>query len=591
MDVITLPRVLPGTVDLELLNLRLRRREAQVDWSAVEEAPAEALATLLRGLDLAEDDEVLGLATVPDALQAAILDVVTARPTVSGRAGGRRREAAAKPRTLPLTWRREPEEAAGAPAVQEEAAVGVEQAVRVGTVGGHTDEGTPILNAPSPARLRDELERMVLADLLGPAGGPEEEVAERSVSDRYLVGMLAPQRRRIPPEEQDELAVAGEDAAEEGPADAGAAQVGTFFPSSLGLTCCVASDAAALRISATWGRYTRTMSATVTEAKSGNPSRVWKREPMGGTIEQVPLRAGPLGPWSPDAKQPEVSITGTIRRLGTVWIVTLFLVNRQSEPERSRDRAWVFQPELKVESADGTPVFRGYGGEQGLAGRDAVGDAEERAMAMLYRRRVEFAVGHGISVHAEVAPGQPERAVRLITRAVPAYEVAQTASPTAAELPELAETVLDMQMLASTPDANFSAALSPLTAAYGAWIDRQTERIGDPAQHLREYRDVAEQAMADCRTTLARMREGIALLGRDRHAAEAFRFMNRAMWQQRIHTMSTESARRGGERDVAVYDIPEQPHVATVPARLHPAQPARAHRSASPRPRRRGHAR
>ena len=47
---------------------------------------------------------------------------------------------------------------------------------------------------PAPSAIRDELEKLVLADLHGPAGGPDEELHEASVSDRYLVGMVAPKR-------------------------------------------------------------------------------------------------------------------------------------------------------------------------------------------------------------------------------------------------------------------------------------------------------------------------------------------------------------------------------------------------------------
>ena len=43
-------------------------------------------------------------------------------------------------------------------------------------------------------QLRAEMERMVVADLLGPAGGDSEELDERNVRDRYLVGVLAPKK-------------------------------------------------------------------------------------------------------------------------------------------------------------------------------------------------------------------------------------------------------------------------------------------------------------------------------------------------------------------------------------------------------------
>lgn len=62
---------------------------------------------------------------------------------------------------------------------------------------------------PTPAALRTELEHLVCRDLLGPVGGPEEEIAD-SVRDRYLVGMLAPHHQQILPEEQDDLNQSGE---------------------------------------------------------------------------------------------------------------------------------------------------------------------------------------------------------------------------------------------------------------------------------------------------------------------------------------------------------------------------------------------
>lgn len=46
-------------------------------------------------------------------------------------------------------------------------------------------------NKKSPLELRTELHKMVVADLLGPAGGEEETVDEATVRSRYVVGLLA----------------------------------------------------------------------------------------------------------------------------------------------------------------------------------------------------------------------------------------------------------------------------------------------------------------------------------------------------------------------------------------------------------------
>jgi len=63
----------------------------------------QALATLLWGLDLVDHGDYIGIASVPDALASAILDIVTAAPPKRGMQA--RRKADATPRTLPLTWR------------------------------------------------------------------------------------------------------------------------------------------------------------------------------------------------------------------------------------------------------------------------------------------------------------------------------------------------------------------------------------------------------------------------------------------------------------------------------------------------------
>src|SRR5262245_26987624 len=94
-----------------------------------------------------------------------------------------------------------------------------------------TDLKTPPLqqSIPSPCRIREELVRAVLLDLLGTAHGSEEELDERNVRDRYLVGMLAPKRQELSPEEFDELAQGGVGSGEDGIPDFTAPQARTMF--------------------------------------------------------------------------------------------------------------------------------------------------------------------------------------------------------------------------------------------------------------------------------------------------------------------------------------------------------------------------
>src|SRR5919206_3977701 len=141
---------------------------------------------------------------------------------------------------------------------------------------------TNLLTPPSATTIRDELLQTVLLDLIGPAHGPDEELDERNVRDRYLVGMLAPKRQELSPEEFDELAQGGVGSTEDGSADFTAPPAKTMFPSSFGMTFSVDAAAEAIQTTARWGQYLRLRSETLTK-ESGDPKVVWKRHPREGT--------------------------------------------------------------------------------------------------------------------------------------------------------------------------------------------------------------------------------------------------------------------------------------------------------------------
>ena len=101
----------------------------------------------------------------------------------------------------------------------------------------------PILRAtPSPVELRRELEQLIVADLLGPAGGENESLTDprERVSARYLVGMLAPRGTvAIEPGRNDGAGVDGQDTAAESATGADLAAQSALFPSAFGLTFAV----------------------------------------------------------------------------------------------------------------------------------------------------------------------------------------------------------------------------------------------------------------------------------------------------------------------------------------------------------------
>jgi hypothetical protein len=443
------------------------------------------------------------------------------------------------------------------------------------------------------AYIRELLQMAVIDDLLGPAGGPRERILDMGVRDRYLVGKLAPREAakggiegldgplaNNDAEEPTEAKAPGrhEPGAEFGTAtgrvepesDSGdeidAASNQSLVPSSLGMTFCVDGDTERIEIEVRWGRYERsdeheifrTRKNKETGTEEQTKAKVWQRIPCGGKLV-LPLTEGAIHDVyrTPDKTYPEVRIQGSVRAKNANGdrLVTLFLVNAQEEPETNRDSAWVFQPELIVRAeaeASKRAVFR----RRPVLDADGK-DPERESLEMIYRNRVEFAVGHGVAVHAETAE-DVTLATEVRTAVMPQYEVQVTETPglDPADRPAMKEMVssglLDMQRLATLDIDALVDALNLLTKDYAAWIDEQRARVG---VDVLGYDAQSQQAMDRCQEIHARLQQGIDTLKSDQNALAAFRFANQAMATQRVRSQYALEIRRGKDVTVDLFDV------------------------------------
>lgn len=548
---IQLPPTLPGELDLAAINRQLQAQTTQLDWSAVVSAPPEALSVLLAGLDLSDDADSLGLdSAIADEVVAAISACLESQPTPT-----RTTPAEVNPTGSPALWLAPEQTLTAAPA---------DQAIPSAATPHPQAQDNRILRSLSPYQIRAELENRVLKDLLGPAGGDYEEIDEGRVSDRYLVGLLAPQKRQPrpgelqdTPEVQEPLGVVESETSEDGRSEPPSSIGQTIFPSSLGLTCCVSGTAQALQIVACWGQYERTQSETQ-QTQAGNPKQVWKRYPIRALSPPIPLRSGPIEDWqvNPDFA---VYVQGQLRRQGDDWMVSLFLVNAQTEPAQQADSAWLFQPKLTVKSADPEQpaiFLQRLQRRKNSQQLDPVYYAEEQAMQMLYRQQIEFAVGHGVGVHADLSSINPTQAVALSTQVVPAYEIPQATPPKTEEMPALAGLALEMKALAATLPEALPDKLNALPQAYAEWIESQRLRLEDPMTGLAEYRETAIQSLEKCSHACQRITDGIETLRTDPQAARAFIFMNRVMYLQRVRAIYASLKRQGKEVNLDEIDSP-----------------------------------
>lgn len=441
------------------------------------------------------------------------------------------------------------------------------------------------------AYIRDLLQLGVMDDLLGPAGGPHERIVDMGVRDRYLVGKLAPRDGAQGGIEGLEGPLANEDAEE--PTDPKApgqhepgAEFGTatgrvepesgaddeidaasnqsLVPSSLGMTFCVDGDVERIEVEVRWGRYERSNDHEVLRTRKNKETgveeqikaKVWQRIPCGGKLV-LPLTEGVIPHQAPDDDYPAVRVQGSVRAKNANGdrLVTLFLVNAQVEPDTNKDSAWVFQPELIVRpeaESSKQAIFR----RRPVLDADG-NDPERESLEMIYRNRVEFAVGHGVAVHAETAD-DVTLATEVRTTVMPQYEVQVTETPglDPGDRPAMKEMVssglLDMQRLATLDMDQLVDALNLLTKDYAAWIEEQRARLG---VDVLGYDAQARQAMDRCQEIQARLQQGIDTLKSDEKALAAFRFANRAMATQRVRSQYALEVRRGRDVTVEQFDV------------------------------------
>ncbi|RCV58157.1 DISARM system helicase DrmA [Marinitenerispora sediminis] len=414
-----------------------------------------------------------------------------------------------------------------------------------------------VLQPPSERAVRAELEELVIADLYGPIGGDEhEEFSGERPTDRYILGRLAPNGAVVRPDDQDSYAESGVDhlsnpGVDPDPADTEpeAPAVPSLSCSAHGFTAYVAKGTERLRVRASWARYV--------EAKPDDGSgraRVRRREPRSGETV-IELREGEIRPRyldpDPDIRK-HVAVRGRVRALDDHLLVTLFLVNAQRGEEREW-RKWIFQAELEATAIDGqAPVF--VPRPHNFSGGDELDQIEQSRLAMNYRLTREFAVGHSTAVDVTTADGDPTRAVRVRTAAVPRYELPATDVPSAKDdpdLPELADLTLDMRVLADLPATQVRSRLGPLVTGYRAWIDRERGRRSAP--DLVEFRDEADRNLAEATHAADRIAAAVDLLVEDAAALRAFRFANEAMYRQRVQSLV--ATKRDGTGDRAVADL------------------------------------
>jgi len=367
---------------------------------------------------------------------------------------------------------------------------------------------------------REELSRLLIEDLVGPAGGPEEVLDDAPIT-RYVAGILYPagggwNTAGMADDAENVDEADGYD--EVVNPDPAVAMANVRNPASMGLSFSVRADCSRIRVSVEAARYT----PLPTEAGEENPR--WKRVPL--SIEPLII----------DVSQPQIGMRLPVGDGLSLFVrvrptdhsganpVTLILINeRKATGMGERDADAIFQPKLTVSAADGA---EGVFVERTPAPAAGLEDEEVLSNELLFSHVPNLAVGHGCSVTWQ--RNSSGTADELETTFTPSYDL-----PLADSNPDIDIPALDMRTLAASRREDVVNGLRQLVAGYRAWISQ----IEIHAQSLRGTRaDTATRHVTACRDAAHRIDKGIDLLESSDDAFLAFQLMNSAMVEQRIRS-------------------------------------------------------
>ncbi|WP_447911699.1 helicase-related protein [Microbacterium phyllosphaerae] len=392
-----------------------------------------------------------------------------------------------------------------------------------------TAELTPITDAREG---RDAVVAEVRRRWLGPQGG-EDEVLHRSPVYAYLVGTLYPVERGAaapvelddvegatgPASEDEELEwetelVAGE--AEDAEAeDLGVNLTGAFgwAPASLGIS--FLHGGSTLRVDLAAGVYEK------------NKDEDWVRSPLESTEF---IEVG--GSSSRLVFEDRATLSWRSRRFDGRWLTTVALSNSAEvgAGEAKRDaEICLFQVDLACSDETGLLPYP----QTGVLVSD-----DDKELAFRYRDKPSFAIGHGVAVEwsPEAAP------VTVRTTTIPETEVsairAKRGSGDAVRMRWLADE--------SVSKSDLVDGLSSVARDYAEWIE---EQASDASAVAPEDSKIADGIVERQRRALARIEEGIRLLGDDEQVLQAFRMANTAMrWQMLRQREVVDKETRYGRR-------------------------------------------
>lgn len=213
--------------------------------------------------------------------------------------------------------------------------------------------------------------------------------------------------------------------------------------------------------------------------------------------------------------------------VGDVYSITIMLVNTGKT-----QRSHIFQPKIEINSLQNEKLY--FVNYNNISDTNAFDD-EEKSLDLLYRKKLVYGTGHGVSVDWDIDTSGNGN---IFTEFMPVSEVPNVSFDLRQET-ELERSInkncLSLKYLSDFDQTNRSKKIADMENfidCYGAWINGLKSEINSISTR---YKQTAEKHIEKCLESFNRMKNGLEALKNNEIAWNAFQLTNRAMFMQRIH--------------------------------------------------------
>ena len=230
---------------------------------------------------------------------------------------------------------------------------------------------------------------------------------------------------------------------------------------------------------------------------------------------------------------------------------TVVLVNNEECNGYGRDLKSIFQPEIRILSEDNKGMIFVENRDSSIVDFNNDLDEEEQSLELLYSRKKNYAIGHGISVMENVndSTGLGE----LITTYLPTYIVKGISFDIEELSKEESEKILSMKNLSDYSQLSKDEVilnLNIIVNLYDNWIRGLKREIDGFKEKNERFRKAATRQIQQCEICSSRIKKGIKILSENNQAHLAFQLMNRALMMQRVQANKSRKERYPDDEDI-----------------------------------------